>query len=229
MIKVEQLQLVKRNTTVDILINFFSSIRAISNETSLESFRIFLVNRGYTIDNNDYYQFFRDLHSAEAGTLFDNVRGNTKFIWRYPIKETMDQLKNPNKVVNLEVEDKESDEIVDSAAKNNAITTLEESIMEKPEVKKKGRPFGSKNRVRKSELGRVSPRRAVRRAQRGLKEATKADPSLETTSKELPPSGVHIKEATFEFTTVNGKVISLNLSEINYLSDQLIKIRRLVG
>jgi len=91
--KVENLQLVKRNKTVDAVLTLLSRSQPISNETNIAGFMNHLIKSGYDIDKNHFYQLFKDLKDVEVGTFRDT---NT-FIWKYPFTEVCEQILFPNK------------------------------------------------------------------------------------------------------------------------------------
>lgn len=208
---IENLQLIKRNDTVDLMLRIFLRSRQISNETNIETFKIFLMNKGNRINESDYYNFFENLE----GFGFGHFKDDYTFIWKYSLHKVAEQILYPNRLVKLEPEmdtdlevEKETTKIMPrpKGSKNKPKETNEESqihineikeapleLKDTPQVKKRGRPAGWKKEIQQPY---------------GVR------PGLKT--------GI-----IFVFTTSDNRTIPLNLDDADKLVRQVEEVKKM--
>jgi hypothetical protein len=194
---VEQLQLINRNQTSDTLLHLFANSKQVSNETNLETFYKFLINKGNAINQIDFRNFFRDLEAADVGVLHDN-----KFTWKFSLQDISEQILNPNKMVNI---------------RPSNIKEEEWTFMEQ-EVKRRGRPKGSKNRPQLNTV--IMP-------QENQQAIVEQQPTI--IKRRGRPKGIRqqapSKEIIFMFTTSKGRVIPFNLDDADKLIKQVEEVK----
>lgn len=105
--KVEDLQLVERTSTADIILKHFVQRERISNETTIDAFKSYLVRKGKNINPTELYRLFEDLEEAGVGELKEH-QGNSrgKFSWYYSLRDISDQILNPGTKVEIKSLDK---------------------------------------------------------------------------------------------------------------------------
>src|SRR5690349_9798451 len=126
---IEQLQLVARNETSNVILNLLVHSKTISNETNVDSFWLFLKNKGYNLNSDNYHNFFKQLVDAGVGVFEENI-----FIWKYSFQDVSEQILHPNKIVNIR--------FAQNPKEKEKEMKLEQT-METPAKRKPGRPKGS--------------------------------------------------------------------------------------
>lgn len=152
--KIEQLQLIERNETSDIVLKWLSRSKPVSNDTNLESFISFLINKGNNINAIDFFRLFKQLEEAEAGSI-TSYKGQhpSKFVWHYSLQDVCQQILNPNRMMNIHSineEKEESENIVTikrgrgrpKGSRNEKIVNDQQPAVAQSVAKPRGRPRG---------------------------------------------------------------------------------------
>lgn len=210
LMKIEQLQLINRNDTVDILLKIFVSSQEISNQTNLDSFNNFLKKKGNYIDDKLFFNFFKELQDSGVGFLTNyNGQRFTKFLWNYSLKDVSEQILFPNKMVKIRPTlEEELEEVKDEVIP-------EGENMDKP--KRRGRPKGSRN------LSRQPIQSTVEEVREKVEAAT---PKSGRPKAGLIKYGQRIsKDVVFMFTTSKGEFVPFELKDAERLLQQVEQIK----
>src|SRR5690349_24957168 len=106
---IEELQLITRTETANIIINFFSKNKKTSNEILLRFLKSNLIKKGNTINETQFLRFFKELEEIGVGAHNDfNGQPSGRFVSSYNLYDIADQILNPNKMVNIRRIDQEA-------------------------------------------------------------------------------------------------------------------------
>lgn len=209
----EQMQVLNKNETNNILCRLFLKMSQKSGETNLESFFNHLKKKGNFLDKEDYNKFFDDLENIEINNIpIGYTNQNGIFIWNYCFNDVSEQILFPEKTVNIRLLNEQPAQTPAVNPVQEAPTQKKEENQMSPKKKGRGRPKGSRNKNN----AETSPNRPVERAKE------------EVIPKGLT-NGLH-QEVVFMFTNSKGRTLPFNLEDAEKLIEQVKDIKQhLVG
>jgi len=92
---IEKLQLINRNETTNTILKLWARSNPKSNETNVDSFKMYLFNKGYSINKDEYFRLFNQLEECGVGKFVDK----SNFVWNHSLKEVSEQILSPNKII----------------------------------------------------------------------------------------------------------------------------------
>ncbi len=225
----DKLQSVNINNTSRIIFNLLAGSKPVSNETNVESFKIFLKKRGFAITDDEFYRAFDELEETGAG-YYSSVRP-TVFVWNYNLRDISEKIMNPARKIELRAETIHPEPVKtelklvqkeETVSKRIIVPTPKPTPTAQPApARGRGRPPGAKNK----------PKVARKPAPARVLSSRPAKPS----ERPAPVPGDFVarpevlRELVLCFTTKKGKMLTLSMEDADALIKQVQQVRSELG